>query len=325
MSDILVKIGADITQFSRAMAESQRKLSDFSKKNKETFDSFRQAGATVTAVSATFAAGLFGAVKTAASLEAEMSKVKAISGATADDLAQLTDKAKEMGAMTKFSASESAQAFQYMAMAGWKTTDMLDGIEGIMSLAAASGEDLALTSDIVTDALTAFGMSAADSGKFADILAAASSNANTNVAMLGESFKYVAPLAGSLGYSAEDVSVALGLMANAGIKSSQAGTSLKTMLANLAKPTKQMKEQMDKLGISLTDKTGQMKPMSQVIEELRGSFANLSETEKASAAATLFGKEAMAGALAVINASESDYQKLTEAINNSEGAAKEMA
>ncbi len=194
-----------------------------------------------------------------------------------------------------------------------------------MNLAAASGEDLALTSDIVTDALTAFGMTAKDSGRFADVLAAASSNANTNVAMLGESFKYVAPLAGALGYSAEDTSLALGLMANAGIKASQAGTSLKTMFANLSKPTKEMKSVMDDLGISLTDKEGNMKTMDQVIKDLRSSFSKLSETEQASAAATLFGKEAMAGALSIVNASEKDYKKLSEAIDGSKGAAKAMA
>ena len=173
------------------------------------------------------------AIKTTADFDAQMSKVSAISGATGKDFDDLRAKAREMGAKTKFSASEAGEAFEYMAMAGWKTGDMLDGIEGIMNLAAASGEDLGTTSDIVTDALTAFGLSAKDSGHFADILAAASTNANTNVSMLGESFKYAAPVAGALGINAEDTSVALGLMANAGIKASQAGTSLRTGLPTL--------------------------------------------------------------------------------------------
>ena len=178
------------------------------------------------------------AVKTTADFDASMSQVAAVSGATGKDFDDLREKAREMGAKTKFSASEAADAMNYMAMAGWKTGDMLDGIEGIMNLAAASGEDLATTSDIVTDVLTAFGMSAEDSGHFADVLASASSNANTNVSMLSESFKYAAPVAGALGMSAEDTSIALGLMANAGIKASQSGTSLRTGLTNLAKPTK---------------------------------------------------------------------------------------
>lgn len=161
----------------------------------------------ITALGTAAGAGITAAVKVGAAFEAEMSKVSAISGATGKDLESLTDKAKEMGAKTKFSATESAQAMEYMAMAGWKTSDMLNGIEGIMNLAAASGEDLATTSDIVTDALTAMGLQASDSGHFADVLAAASSNANTNVSMMGETFKYAAPLAGALGYNVEDRSV----------------------------------------------------------------------------------------------------------------------
>lgn len=173
------------------------------------------------------------AVKTAADFDSAMAQVAAVSGATGDDLQALRDKAREMGEKTKFSASEAASAMNYMAMAGWKTEDMLSGIDGIMSLAAASGEDLATTSDIVTDALTAFGLTAKDSGHFADILAAASSNANTNVSMMGETFKYCAPVAGALGYSAEDVAEAVGLMANSGIKATQAGTAMRTMMTKL--------------------------------------------------------------------------------------------
>ena len=207
--------------------------------------------------------------------EKEMSKVQAISGATSEDMEALTAKAKEMGETTVFSASESAQAFEYMAMAGWKTEDMLNGIEGIMNLAAASGESLATTSDIVTDALTAFGLEAKDAGHFADVLAAASTNANTNVAMLGESFKYVAPVAGSLGFSVEDVSTALSLMANSGIKASTAGTSLRQLLTNMAKPTKTASEAMKKLGISLDDGKGNMKSFGEIMKELRSGFGNL--------------------------------------------------
>lgn len=265
------------------------------------------------------------AISAGAGFEASMSEVGAISGATGSDLAALTAKAKEMGASTKFTASESADALKYMAMAGWKTEDMLGGLEGIMSLAAASGEDLGTTSDIVTDALTAFGMAAEDSGHFADILAAASSNANTNVGMLGESFKYVAPVAGALGYSAEDTSVALGLMANAGIKGSAAGTALRTVMTNLSKPTKEMSTAMDELGLSLTDSKGEMLPLSDVMMNLREKFAGLSEEQKAQYAATLAGKEGMSGMLAIVNASEKDYNKLSEAIYNSDGAAKQMA
>ncbi len=257
--------------------------------------------------------------------DTSMSNVAAISGASGDGLTALRDKAKEMGAATKFTATEAADAMSYMAMAGWKTEDMLNGVAGVMNLAAAGQTDLAEASDIVTDALTAFGQSASESGRLADIMAAASANSNTNVSMLGETFKYVAPVAGALNYSMEDTAVAIGLMANAGIKASQAGTSLRSLLTNLAKPTDSMAEAMSALGISLTDSSGAMKPMATVVNELRSAFAGLDEAQQASYAATLAGKEGMSGLLAIVNASDADYNSLTAAINGSTGAAEKMA
>ncbi|ORI05529.1 phage tail tape measure protein [Mammaliicoccus sciuri] len=254
-----------------------------------------------------------------------MRKVQATSGASGKQLDQLKAKAREMGATTKFSATDSADALNYMALAGWKTNDMVKGLPGIMSLAAASGEDLAQVSDIVTDGLTAFGLKSKDSGRFADVLAAASANANTNVLGMGDAFKYAAPVAGALGYTIEDTSIAIGLMSNAGIKGEKAGTALRTMFTNLAKPTKAMKNQMEELGISITDSNGEMLPMRDVLDQLRDKFSGLSKDQQASAAATIFGKEAMSGALAVINASESDYSKLSKAIDKSEGSANKMS
>lgn len=215
------------------------------------------------------------AVKITADFDSQMSKVKAISGATGKEFDSLRDKAREMGATTKYSASEAGQAFEYMGMAGWKTEDMLNGISGIMNLAAASGEELGTTSDIVTDALTAFGLEAKDSARFADILASAATNANTNVSMMGESFKYVAPVAGSLGYSAEDVAVALGLMANSGIKADMAGTSLRNMFQRMAKPTKESQEAMDRLGLSLQDDEGKMYSFREIMDQMRSSFSEI--------------------------------------------------
>lgn len=296
------------------------------------------------------------AVSTTAGFDATMSEVAAISGATGEALDSLREKAKEMGSSTKFSASESAEALTYMAMAGWKTEDMLGGIEGIMNLAAAAGEDLAITSDIVTDALTAFGLSAQDSGHFADVLAAASSNANTNVSMLGESFKYVAPVAGSMKYTAEDTAVALGLMANAGIKSSQAGTAMRTLLTNMAKPAKEASVAMERLNLSLVDEEGNMKSLMDVMQDIREGFSGgkitqeeyndaladlnaelatggisageyeleletlniqlngATEAQMAETAAMLAGKEGMSGLLAIVNASDEDFAKLTDSI-----------
>ncbi len=264
-------------------------------------------------------------VKVGADFESAMSQVAAVSGASEEDIERLTEKAEEMGAKTKFSATESAEAFNYMAMAGWKTEDMLDGIEGIMNLAAASGSDLATASDIVTDALTAMGYGAEDAGRLADVMAAASSNANTNVEMMGSTFQYAAPIVGALGYSMEDTAVAIGLMANAGIKGDKAGTALRSTLTRLSAPPKECAEAMDALGISLTDGEGNMKELSDVMGDLRKAFADLSETEQTQYAKAIAGQEAMSGLLAIVNASTEDYDKLTTAIDNSNGAAASMA
>ena len=265
------------------------------------------------------------AVKTAADFDTSMSKVAAVSGATGKDLEALRDKAREMGAKTKYSASEAAEAMNFMAMAGWKTEDMLSGIDGIMNLAAASGEDLATTSDIVTDALTAFGLTAKDSGHFADILAAASSNANTNVGMMGETFKYCAPIAGALGFSAEDTAEAIGLMANAGIKSSQAGTSLRSIMNNLTGDIKLSGAALGDVTIATTNADGSMRGLSDILADCRGAFSQLSESEKANAAESLVGKNAMSGFLALMNAAPADIAKLSGAIDNCDGASAKMA
>lgn len=265
------------------------------------------------------------AVKVAADFDSAMSQVAAVSGATGKDLEALRDKAREMGSKTKFSASEAAEAMNYMAMAGWKTGDMLSGIEGIMNLAAASGEDLATTSDIVTDALTALGLSAEDSGHFADILAAASSNANTNVAMMGETFKYCAPVAGALGFTAEDTAEAIGLMANAGIKSSQAGTAMRSMMTNLTGEVKFTGDAFGELTVQTTNTDGSMRSLGDILTDCRAAFAQMSESEKAANAEALVGKNAMSGFLAVMNAAPGDIEKLNSAINNCDGTAEKMA
>lgn len=267
------------------------------------------------------------AVKTASTFEQAMAQVAAVSGldTAGAEFEALGEKAKEMGSKTKFSASEAAEAFNYMAMAGWDAQQMMDGIEGVMNLAAASGEDLALVSDIVTDALTGFGLAASDSAHFADVLAAASNSANTNVSMLGESFKYVSPVAGALGFSVEDVSVALGLMANSGIKASQAGTSLRTLFTNLVHPVGQSADAIEALGISITNSDGSMKSLDTIMRELRNTFGNMTEAEKASYAAMLAGQEGMSGLLAIVNATDEDFQKLSDSISAAGGTAQEMA
>lgn len=256
---------------------------------------------------------------------AQMSTVKAISGATAAQMEQLNAKALEMGSTTKFTATQAGEALEYMAMAGWKPNQMLAGLAPIMNLAAASGEDLATTSDIVTDALTAFGLTAEDAGHFSDILAVASSSANTNVSMMGETFKYVAPVAGALGYKAEDVAVAIGIMANSGIKAGQAGTVLRASLSKLASPTAEAQKYLNKIGLSITDTKGEIKPFNELVKDMRTSFSKLTRAQQTQYAAEIFGQEAMSGMLAVINASDEDIEKLTKSIENCDGATKRMA
>ncbi|MBQ5686809.1 MAG: phage tail tape measure protein [Ruminococcus sp.] len=263
-------------------------------------------------------------VKIGMNFDSAMSQVQAVSGATGEELQALRDKAKEMGATTKFTATEAADAFNYMAMAGWKTEDMLSGIDGILSLAAASGTDLATTSDIVTDALTAMGYSAKDAGRLADVMAAASSNANTNVEMMGQTFQYAAPVAGAMGYSMEDTAVAIGLMANAGIKADKAGTSLRSILTRLAAPTKESGTAMDKLGLTITNADGSMKSFDKIIKELRTSMGKLGEAEQAEIAKQLAGQNAMSGLLAIVNAAPEDYEKLKNAVANASFSIDEV-
>ena len=264
-------------------------------------------------------------VAAALSFDDQMTQVQAVSGATADEIEKLKEVAREMGETTEFSATQAGEALYYMSLAGWDTEQSIAGLPAVLDLATAAGMDLGNASDIVTDALTAFGLKAEDATSFCDVLAVASSNSNTTVEMLGSAFKNVAPLAGAMGYSINDVSLALGLMANAGIKSEAAGTQLKTLLANMTDPTEEMATAMGKYNISLTDSEGNMKSLSEVIGDLRNVFASLDETQQAELASTLAGKEGMAGLLAIVNAGEADYNKLTEAINGSEGACANMA
>ncbi len=300
-------------------------VSDTSSQLKSSADAMSSVNKTAIAAGIALTGLSVVAGKVGADFEAQMSKVEAISGATAEEVEQLKEKAEEMGATTKFSATQSAEALEYMAMAGWKANDMVGGLEGIMNLAAASGEELGTTSDIVTDALTAFGLKASDSGHFADVLAVASSNANTNVSMMGDTFKYAAPVAGALGYSVEDVAVAIGIMANAGIKGEQAGTALRGTLTNLSKPSEENAKYIKRLGISMTDASGDAKSLNVLLTDMRKKFANLTETQKAQYAAGIAGKNAMSGLLALMNGSDGDFDKLTKAINNSDGASKKMA
>jgi TP901 family phage tail tape measure protein len=267
------------------------------------------------------------ATKVGMDFEAGMSKVQAISGATGEQLDKLTKRAKELGRTTSKSASEVAEGMSFMAMAGWNADVIDQTIGGLVRLSEAAGEEMGKVSDIVTDAMTAFKLDATKENiqMFGDVLASVSSNANTNISMMGETFKECSALAGTMGYSIQDMSLAIGLMANSGIKGSRAGTALKNAISNLASPTKDMQATMTQLGLSLTDSEGNMKSFRDIMVDLRGSMKNLSQDEQAAAASALFGKESMAGMLAIVNASEEDFNKLAGAVDNCNGAAENMA
>jgi TP901 family phage tail tape measure protein len=322
----VVKAEQELSKFEKQLRETGLTAEQVGKKLQDAGQKMTDVGKNLTMkVTAPILGIGAAATKVGMDFEAAMSEVGAISGATGDDLAALEAKAKEMGATTKFSASEAAEGLKYMAMAGWDVQQQLDGLPGVLNLAAAAGEALGTVSDIVTDAMTAFGLEAAQAGEFADVLAAASSSANTNVSMMGETFKYVAPLFGSLGYTVEDASLAVGLMANAGIKGSQSGTVLRGAISRLVKPTGDAAKRIAELGIQITDVEGNMLPFRNVMDQLRVKFANLTAEQQAQYAATIFGQEAMSGMLAIISASEADYNKLSSAIDNSTGAAQRMA
>lgn len=264
----LKELPSNLTIFGDEMQAAGDKIKDIGK-------DIENLGNTLRPASMAAAGAITASVKTFMDFEGQMSRVKAISGATTEEFDALNEKAKEMGETTSFTATEAAEAFEYMGMAGWKSEQMIDGIAPIMDLAAASGEELASVSDIVTDALTAFGLEAKDAAAFADVLATTATNANTNVGMMGESFKYVGPVAGSLGYSIEDISLALGLMANNGIKADMAGTALRNLMQRMAKPTKESAAAMDRLGLSMYDDSGKMYSFREIMDQMRKSFGKI--------------------------------------------------
>ena len=338
---VKIQIGGEKdSSLDKAFSQTKRELDNlyrFSKRTNQSFlssvnkmDAFADKTFSFMAKGAAAAsAGITGALAAStaagASFESQMSTVQAISQASGTEMARLKALAKQMGIETKFSATEAGQGLEYMAMAGWEVDSMLAGLPGIMNLAAASGEDLGQVSDIVTDSMTAFNLEASRSAEFADVLAQASARSNTDVATMGKTFKYVAPVAGALGFSIQDTATAIGLMANAGIKGEQAGTSLRAMLTRIVKPTAEVASAMERIGLSVTNSDGSMRSLNEIQRDLRAGFSGLSESERASTAASLAGQEAMSGMLALVNASDEDYEKLSDSIYHAKGAAEEMA
>lgn len=316
------RAGVNARGISNAFGESAKGIDALGNMSDKVFSGIEK-GAKLAAAGVTAVMGA--SVAVGMGFESQMSTVQAIAQASESDMKRLEAVAKEMGATTQFTAEEAGQGLEFMASAGWSTQQMIDGLPGVMYMAAASGESLALSSDIVTGTLTAFGKEAGEAARLADVLAMASAATNTDVAGLGSALEYVAPVAGALAYSYEDVAIAVGMMSNANIKGEKAGTAMRTMLTNLAKPTESMQGYMDDLGISLTDAQGTMIPLRELLIDIREGFLKLTEAERAEYAAGIAGKEGMSGLLAIVNTAQDDFDTLTQKIDNSTGAAQEMA
>lgn len=337
----LNEAGIDTNNLQAESARLANEIGDLKEKQVEAAEGAKSFGdKSVEAIEATAAAlaaagiakafdeiyqGYMKTVEAAGNFEEAMSNVEALSGANAEELGQLSDMAKELGATTKFTAKESADAMGYMSMAGWDAEQMLAGMPGVLQLAAASGEDLAMVSDIVTDSLSAFGLTAADSAHFSDVLAAAATSSNTNVSIMGETFKNSASIAGALGYSIEDVAVAVGLMANSGIKGSVAGTALKNTFNGLLEGVTLTSAAFGEYEFSAVQADGTIKDFSSTIDELRGYFSQMTDAEKVANAQAIAGQRGYNGLIAILNATGEDYANLTAKINNCTGAAQKMA
>lgn len=315
----------DTAKMSKELKESGQNLDDLGGKLEAVGGKLNSAGNTLIGLSAPILAFAGYATKAGIDFEQGMAKVQAISGTTGSELELLTEKAKEIGESTQWSSSQAAEGLQYLSLAGWDTQSMLAGITPIVNLATASTENLGTVSDIVSDALTAFGLSAKDTTEFCDVLAATMANSNTNVAMLGETFQYAAPLAGALGFSMQDVATAAGLMANAGIKASVSGTALRTLFANMGEKIELTGQAFDKTTISTKNQDGSMRDLNDIIVDLRKGFQQMTEAEKASNAEAISGKTGMAGLLAVMNATDKEFNSLRNSIMASTGATQKMA
>ena len=265
------------------------------------------------------------AVSTGNDFEAQMSRVQAIAGATADELEQLTNQAIDLGASTSFSASEVAAGMEYLASAGFTTQEIMDAMPGLLDLAASSGADLARSSEIAASAIRGFGLEANSSAHIADVFAEASAKTNAQVEDMGEAMKYIAPVANTMGLSIEEVAAAIGIMSDAGIKGEQAGTTLRGALTRLTKPTDKMVAVMDELGISFYDNEGKMKSLTEMISMLQDATSGLTEEQQQYALTTLFGTESLSGMVALISRGSDDLADMTKEFENADGAAKDMA
>lgn len=324
----------DINGFLKSLKTAQNEAGDTTKRISSTIVGHLQSagknletvGSTLTKTVTAPIIGLGGlVVKTSSTFESAMSRVQAVSGASGGELQKLSKKAQELGATTAWSASEVADGMTEMAKAGWSASDIVDGMAGVLNSASASGEDLAQVSTIVADAITGFGLKAKDASRVADLLTQSANAGTIDITDLGESFKYISPIAKTMGFSIEDVTTAISAMSMSGIKGSQAGTALRTMLARMVKPTDDVKSAMDELGIKLTNSDGSFKSLNTIVSEMRGSFSGMTDEQKTYYATVLAGQEGMSGLLSLLSLSQGEYDKLADSMNNCKGVAEDTA
>lgn len=324
----------DISGFLKGLESAQSKASKETKNIATTIGTnLSSVGKNIASVGTTLSKGITtpivgvgtAIVKMSSDFEAAMSKVQAISGASSEDFNMLKTEAQRLGATTAWSASEVAEGMTEMAKAGWSSQQIMDGMSGVLNAASASGENLASVSTIVADAITGFGLEASDATKVADLLTQAANAGTIDISDLGESFKYIAPMAASMGISIEDATTAMAAMSMAGIKGSQAGTSLRTMLARMVKPTDAVAGAMSELGIVLTNEDGTFKSLDTIVAEMRGSFSGLTDEQKTYYATILAGQEGMSGLLSLLNLTQEEYDAISDSMKNANGVAEETA
>lgn len=324
----------DINGFLKSLKTAQNEAEDTTKRISSIIGGHLQSagknletvGSTLTKTVTAPIIGLGGLViKTSSTFESAMSRVQAVSGASGGELQKLNKKAQELGATTAWSASEVADGMTEMAKAGWSASDIIDGMAGVLNSASASGEDLAQVSTIVADAITGFGLKAKDASRVADLLTQSANAGTIDITDLGESFKYISPIAKTMGFSIEDVTTAISAMSMSGIKGSQAGTALRTMFARMVKPTDDVKSAMDELGIKLTNSDGSFKSLNTIVSEMRGSFSGMTDEQKTYYATVLAGQEGMSGLLSLLSLSQGEYDKLADSMNNCKGVAEDTA
>lgn len=322
-----LKLGEELVHLTRDEEKAAQEAAELGNKGSDAFEDIASAlgSAGIVAGLKKVYDGFMDCVNISMEFGSTMSTVEALSGATSSEMAQLTQTAKDFGANTAFTANEAAQAMSYMGMAGWNAEQMMSGMDGVINLAASSGEDLANVSDIVTDNLTAFGLKAEDTAHFSDVLAAAATNSNTSVGIMGETFSGSAAIAGALGYSIEDVATAVGAMANAGVKGSVAGTALKNTFNGLLNGATLTSEAFGEVEYTAINADGTMKGFGDTVQELRGYFDQMTEAERVQNAMALAGQRGYNGLLAILNTSGEEYAALTDKITNCTGAAQRMS